>query len=297
MLDSKLTLLKRHFGIVAPADWGSVEPSWILAQDGIGPATLEYIRAQLCIRGLTLKNDQTPEYWRQHLGHVTAGGTVLGNEEFADDPELAKELDVGVLNPFVVFVDSAESQPFTFQGMKADASIHGDKAAGRPLIVPVESRSLGRHPQSLGDYTLDGYLGRCHIERKSMADAHSTILGFKDDHRARFESELENLNEIESSAVVVECPFELFIQQAPVWRVRTQQQNARTLFSSVISWQQKYPRVQWQFAGSRRMAEVFTFRWLATFWRHKQEERKAESRAMRPEKGKEKETLLELAGL
>lgn len=298
MLDSKITSLKRYFGIVSPDDWQAVEPAAILAQDGIGPATLDYIRLNLAMRGLALRNDRTPEYWRQRLGNITTGGTVLGNEDFADDDELKARLDVGVLNPFVIFVDSAETHPFTFQGLKADAAIHGDKVAGRPLVVPVESRSLGRHPESLGDYTLDGFIGRCHIERKSLADAHSTILGFADDHRARFESELANLNEIETSRVVVESSWETFLLQAPVYGRRSQKQNAKTLHRSVISWQEKFPKVQWHFAGNRRLAEVYTFTVLATFYRHRLDEKKAEAVKRRPVKvKKEIEVDAEVASL
>ena len=67
--------------------------------------------------------------------------------------------------PFTILIDSAEQQPFTFTGLRADSS---KKYA--PLIVRTEVTSLGRYPNSLGDYCIAGYERRCHLERKSLSD-------------------------------------------------------------------------------------------------------------------------------
>ena len=288
MLDSKIQSLKRHFGITTASDWCGVKPEWILSQDGIGPVTLDYIRLCLAARGLTLKDDRTPEYWKQHL-QTAKISHVMGNEEDFDADADDVIIDRGILCPFTILVDTAEQAPFTFQGLRADAD-----QDHRPLIVPTEFRAIGRHPDSLGDYSLDstvGGIGRCHVERKSMEDAHGTILGFKKgpdggpSRRERFEKELANLAEMEAAAVVVECDFQTLIANAPVYGQRTKAQNAKTLHRSVLAWMQDYG-VPWLFCGGRRMAEQTTYQWLRRWHDQQIEERKEMERE---EKRKRKE--------
>jgi hypothetical protein len=267
MLNSKLTLLKNHFGIFKPSDWQSVEPAWILGIDGCGPQTLNYLRVLLAQHNLTLKGDKTSEHWLRSLPDVRIVDT-LGDDEGGPDR--------GVLCPFTIYVDTAEQEPFTFAGMRADAD-----QQHRPLVVITESRALGRHPDSLGDYSLDSGLGRCHIERKSMKDAQGTILGFGDGgRRERFERELSNLSNMVASCVIVECSYAALLQNAPVTTHRTAQQNAKTLARSLVAFQQDY-RVPWFFCDSRRLAELACFRWLARFHEKLQERRKAEAKELK----------------
>ena len=162
--------------------------------------------------------------------------------------------------PFTIYIDSAEQHPFDFIGMKADSAQEYDT-----YRVNTEKRCLGRHPNSLGDYSLAGGLGRCHIERKSMADLQTTLLGFEDGHRERFRCELKNLSEIEAPLLVVECTKEDFLRQAPQWGVKTAQENAKILYRSIISIEQDF-RVQLEWSGSRKMAQQDAFRWLYRFW-------------------------------
>ncbi len=278
MLNSKLQQLKDYFGVTHPEDWQSITPAWILSIDGIGPKTLDYLRLLLANRGLTLKGDRTPEYWKQHIQEAQVVDT-LGNE-FID----GATVDRGVICPFTVLIDSAEQHPFAFLGMKTDAA-GGNEAGPRPLIVPTERQALGRYPDSLGDYSLDTGLGRCHVERKSMEDAHSTFLGWArkgEDvgRRDRFEQELARLSDIEAGLVVVECSFADLVRFAPQYGRRTAQQNAKALFRSVLAWQQDYA-VSWLFAESRDMAEKATFRWLERWDRKNREKVKAEIREKR----------------
>lgn len=255
MLDSKIRQLKMHFGIAKPADWCDVLPGWILAQDGIGPQTLAHLRIYLAARGLTLKDDRTAEYWQTNLSAAKIGH-VLGDED--DGP------DRGEIAPFTVYIDTAEQEPFGFLALRTDAA-----DGSRPLIVPTEPRCLGRHPDSLGDYSLSTGVNRCHVERKSKADAHGTILGW-DGRRDRFERELLNLSRIEAGLVVVECSLDELLDDAPEWGKRSKAANKKALHRSVIAFQQDY-RVPWQFCGSRQLAEVTAFRWLER-WHRKQAE-------------------------
>lgn len=282
MLDSKIQHLKDHFGISRPEDWQSVEPVWILSLDGIGPVTLDHVRMYLAARDLTLKNDRTPEYWRQNLSAAKIGHT-MGNAELLDD------VDRGLICPFTIIVDTAEAHPYTFQGLRSDAADDS-----RPLIVPTESRSLGRFPDSLGDYSIEAPgiagVGRCHVERKSMEDAHSTILGWAkkgDDigRRDRFERELAALSEMEAGLVVVECELQDLIRLAPQHGRRSAAQNAKTLHRSILAWMQDYS-VPWLFCGDRRVAEKSTFRWLERWYRKQVEERKAEEKRLAKVNGK-----------
>lgn len=288
MLNSKLQHLKDHFGISTVHDWQAVRPEWIVSLDGIGPKTLEYLRLMLAQHDVTLKDDKTPEFWRANRGAARIV-EVLGNELIDDnDSDQPAAKDRGVICPFTVLIDSAEQAPFTFQTLRTDAA-----DGNRPLIVPVQHTSLGRHPDSLGDYSLDspiGGQGRCHVERKSMADAHSTILGWArkgedTGRRERFERELELLSEMEAGLVVVECSFTQLIAAAPQYGVRTAAQNAKALHRSVLSWMRKY-RVQWIFADDRRMAEKSTFQWLRQWYESVMDLRKAESRREKQERGR-----------
>ena len=180
-------------------------------------------------------------------------------------------------NPFTILVDTAEQTPFRFRGIHADANKGGRTLVVSPGINLVR-QCLGRHPNSLGDYSIEGFVGRCHVERKSMDDAHSTILGFTKTvdgqrvelhgHRERFERELANLANIECGCVVVECSFGEFLNNAPEHELgkKTGLLNRKILARSIIAWQQDYG-VPWLFCDDRRAAEVITFRWLERFWK------------------------------
>jgi len=265
MFDKRLNELKLHFGITKPEDWQAVDPYWILARHGVGKKILNYLRTILAARGLTLRNDRTPEYWKKHLPNVKIL-EELGDSELADEGE---SVDTAVICPFTVFVDSNETAPFTFAGLTTDAD-----EGNCPLIVPTEWRSLGRYPNSLGDYTVDGLFGRCHGERKSQEDAYGTFLGFADGRRERFESELKNLSEIHRAIVVVESGWFQFLANVPDWGKKPAEEKRKILFRSVLSWQYQFPNVQWHFCDSRWLAEVTMFRFLEKCWNEDQEVRK-----------------------
>lgn len=172
--------------------------------------------------------------------------------------------------PFVICVDSREQQPFNFSNMKADADRNH-----RPLTVRTQFEFLG---DGMGDYTLQGFRGLISIERKSLADAHNTIISYGD-RRRQWETELENLNAMEFAAVVIEATLEQTLAAVEQWGVKTVEQNRKTLFSSVQAWQQRFPRVQWCWCPGRRFAELYTFRLLERFYERKQRELRRKKRA------------------
>lgn len=180
-------------------------------------------------------------------------------------------------SPFTILVDSAEQQPFTFTGLRCDSS---KKYA--PLIVRTESANLGRYPNSLGDYSIQGHERRIHLERKSLSDAVSTFLGFGDrgEQRTRFTSELANLAAIECGAVVVEANFCDVWKAAPRTPNRTVEQNQASIRWQVRAWQQQFPRVQWLWCDGRREAEEECWWWFNRWWeRERKVERAAKKKA------------------
>ena len=76
MFNKRITELQNHFGCRIPADWQSVRPEWILNRKGFGQGILNFIRVELAMHGLTLKDDQTPEYWSKHLNRVASGSNL-----------------------------------------------------------------------------------------------------------------------------------------------------------------------------------------------------------------------------
>lgn len=166
--------------------------------------------------------------------------------------------------PFIIVIDSAEQSPFEFRGIRSDANTNR-----RPYIVEPRWQCLGRHPKQLGDYSIDGCIGECHVERKSVADCQGTILGWGGS-RDRFEQELANLSHIRASLVVVEGSLQAVLRTENQHRVTPHRVIAKQLLRSIIAFQQDY-RVPWLFCETRRMAEIATFRFLERYWRKQQE--------------------------
>lgn len=167
-----------------------------------------------------------------------------------------------IKTPYKILIDSAEQKPYQFKSIRGDS-----RHKGKRIEVQTERKHLGA---GKADYSIDGYEGFIHIERKSMEDAHSTILGFGKDgdrcRRDRFMEELAFLSSIQFGAVVVESSLETLIVNAPEYGKRSKMQNAKTLFRQVLAWQQDFS-VPWIFFWNRESAEIGTFRMLDRFWR------------------------------
>lgn len=178
--------------------------------------------------------------------------------------------------PFTILIDTAETHPWTFAGMKSDA----DRQYREWKIEP-RYQALGRHPDSNGDYSLvssagDSYVGEVGIERKSVDDLIGTLLGWPREYvkqgitheetgrRERFESELANLTGF-SACVIVEGSLGAVLTAAYATPGKTQEVNRRILNRSIIAYVQDYS-VPWIFADSRRLAEAEAFRWLFRFY-------------------------------
>lgn len=173
--------------------------------------------------------------------------------------------------PFTILVDTAEGQPFDFSGFRGDA-----KEKYRPLVPKTRYQALGRHPNSKGDYSIEGLENWLGVERKSLVDAQATLLGFSKQRdgeyiqdlgrRDRFEKELDNLSGLHYGAVIVEATVEQVVQLAPEWGKKPRHVNAKILHRTILAYQQDY-RVPWHFCDGRRMAELTCLRVLQRAYR------------------------------
>lgn len=185
-----------------------------------------------------------------------------------------------IASPFTVLIDTNESQPWTFQNLRADA-----KDELRPLVVPTRYESLGRHPHALGDYSAEGLVGVAHVERKSLEDCQGTVLGWETEHerrkhlagrRERFEKELENLSKIPYGIVIVEAEFAECLKTMPSWGKKSREQNAKIFARSVQAYMADY-KTPWLFCDGRRLAEQCCYRWLFRAWRKERDRKKSEA--------------------
>ncbi|MBX3422249.1 MAG: hypothetical protein KF752_11905 [Pirellulaceae bacterium] len=238
MFNQLASLLNIH----RPSDWTRVTPEQVLSQPRTGDRTLLSLRTWLAKQNLSLLGDLPPEYW------------------------LSQSAGKSVVSPFTILIDTGEQHPFTFSNLQAGAA-----QDYRPIVVRSHRQALG---VSRGDYSIDGFTGQIHIERKSMEDAHSTMLGWGD-RRERFEATLSFLNQIDFGAVVVECTLGTLLSGAPEHGKRSKVENRRALNSTYLSWIMKFSSVHWLFCDTRGLAETETYRLLEKFYAHKLRQRKA----------------------
>jgi ERCC4-type nuclease len=144
-------------------------------------------------------------------------------------------------------IDHREQLPFAFTGLRTDA-----KDGRRPLVVPTQRAAL-----VTGDYSLEGSTDLVAIERKGLPDLYSTLGQGRD----RFERELQRLAAMRFAAVVVEADWLKILRDPP----ENSRLNPKTIFRSVLAWQQRFVHVHWWFCGDRRFTEVVTFRILERF--------------------------------
>lgn len=149
--------------------------------------------------------------------------------------------------PCTVLVDTREQLPFAFDAIPADATAGGGLWRVRTDRLALPS----------GDYSLDGYAAAVAVERKSLADLFGTV----GQGRERFVRELERLADMTFAAVVVEAEWSAVFTAPPGFTGLP----PKTVFRSVLAWQQRFPRVHWWFCPDRDFAEVCTFRILERF--------------------------------
>jgi len=135
----------------------------------------------------------------------------------------------------IIVVDTQEQTPYTFE-------YYG---------VTTESRKL-----KSGDYSVAGYEDQVSVERKTHSDAFGSL----GKGRARFKREMIRLSEYRYAAIIIECNLSSFLERPPCSSM-----NPIAAINSLISFDIKYG-VRAIFAGSRGLAEAYTFRLLQKFY-------------------------------
>jgi ERCC4-type nuclease len=146
-----------------------------------------------------------------------------------------------------VAIDSREQLPFSFDSIVAD-----EADGGGPVAVQWYRTGL-----KSGDYSLEGHTTRVAVERKSKSDLFGTL----GSGRRRFEAELARLASFHAAAIVVESEWSELLADQP----RRSMLPAKSIFRTVIAWQQRFQTVHWWFVPGRAMAEVTTFRILERY--------------------------------
>ena len=174
-------------------------------------------------------------------------------------------------SPFQILVDTREVKPWRFSNIPSRNGI------GK-ILVRTKRFNLGN---SCGDYTIEGasirekHKWRISIERKSLSDLYTTIIG----NRVRFIKELENLNKMEYAAVVCEALHTRVLgYTAPHWTelglpVEAQLKKRRQVAGSIRAWSVEYPRVHWWFLP-RVQAEIWVYNLMNKFWEKKMKGKK-----------------------
>lgn len=161
--------------------------------------------------------------------------------------------------PFTILIDAQEQQPWSFTNIRSDAV-----NSLEIFHVPTKWKQLGirsgNNYEPRGDYSIEGFEGRCHIERKSVVDLQSTILGW-DGRRDRFKHELSVLAGFDYSMVIVEGTLGACIATCRQFGKKSADDNKKILNRSIIAFMQDY-KVPWLFCDSRRLAEIEAFRFL-----------------------------------
>jgi len=154
-----------------------------------------------------------------------------------------------IIAPFTVIVDNSEQHPFSFRNFRSDAH-----KKFRPLVVPIVVRSL-----DTGDYSIEGLEHLVTVERKSLQDLYGTL----GQQRDRFERELVRMSEMDFGAVVIEASWGTILAKPPPHSNLL----PKTVFRSVLAWQQRFPNVHWWACDTRWFAEQTTFRILERYYR------------------------------
>jgi hypothetical protein len=167
-------------------------------------------------------------------------------------PKRQRSINGHIIAPYTVIIDTREQHPFGFQNFSADAA-----DGGGPLVIPTTAKAL-----HAGDYSLVGFESRVAVERKSLPDLYGTFVG----DRERGIKQLEKLAQLEFATVVVEADWHSILYCNDCTDIQKHWRNPKTLFRSILAWQQRFPKIHWLTLNDRRTAEHATLRILERFW-------------------------------
>jgi ERCC4-type nuclease len=154
--------------------------------------------------------------------------------------------------PFTILVDCREKHPYTF-----DRLLLG--TYGNLLLTKTEIEYL-----PTGDYAISGMADECVVERKTILDLYGSL----GKNRPRLEREFERMECMSYAAIVVEGDWKEICNPGRYHANWISKMNPKAVYSTILSWQQRFPGVHWLTAGTRRMGEMLTFSALEWYWRN-----------------------------
>ena len=162
-----------------------------------------------------------------------------------------------IVAPFTVAVDHRErAAAYQFNDMPLPAE---ERRLGRTLVVKSEFQHL-----ITGDYSIVGFEEEIAVERKSLEDLFGTLSG----GRSRFRAEMGRLSEMDFAAIVVEATWGEICNPSRSrgdWR---SEMSPFSVWGTIWSWSQRYPKVHWFTMGTRRLAELGTWEILKRWEEH-----------------------------
>ncbi|MBU1701035.1 MAG: hypothetical protein KJ970_13855 [Candidatus Eisenbacteria bacterium] len=109
-----------------------------------------------------------------------------------------------------------------------------------------------------GDYSIIGLEDRVAVERKTTADAFSSLGRY----RSRFRAEVERLSNYGYAAIVVEASIPDLLKPPPFSRM-----NPKAVINSLLGWSVRYG-VNIIFAGDRQYGNAITRTLLEKYWKY-----------------------------
>jgi len=153
--------------------------------------------------------------------------------------------------PFTIVYDKAEQRPYKFEGIRG---------LGKDAGFIYEPR-LSRQHLKTGDYSIQGYENIVTVERKS----HSDLCGSLTEGRTRFEKEHERMKEFKRAIVVIEASWSTIFFRSPT------KLHPTSIWSTCSAWYVRFG-IPWFVFEDRRLAELFTFRFLHHFYKHEEKQ-------------------------
>jgi len=115
-----------------------------------------------------------------------------------------------------------------------------------------------------GDYSIVGCEDRICVERKSLEDLYQTL----GQERERFMRELERMQTMECSAVVIEASWRQVAnptEDDPLFRSLV---HPNSIIGTIVACAGQFSRTRWKAAGNRANAEKITFDILWHFYKN-----------------------------
>jgi ERCC4-type nuclease len=115
--------------------------------------------------------------------------------------------------------------------------------------TPYEFKNSETKLLPTGDYSIVGYEDCITIERKTKADAYSSL----GKNRDRFRRELERMLDFDYACIIVESSMDSFVKPPKYSKL-----NPKVALHTLLAWRIKY-RIDIQFAPNRKWGKYLTY--------------------------------------